>query len=225
MPVITIGENTGNSYTGCEDSEIQVNNSTNNYGGSLTQAFGSNDYIFWEVLIKFSGISNIPAGATINSASLFIYSTTIDDVQFTAVMRRVLRDWVEGTQTGADRQLDTPDSCCWDEYGSGNAWTSAGCLGNGTDRISDTSGSGTISTSEGYKEIVLNAQGLTDIANFRSGAYNNYGWLITHSTVPASNERSMITFSEGTDANRPYLSVNYTESGGSVVPQAYYYMN
>jgi hypothetical protein len=82
-----------------------------------------------QILIAFdiSGLSKV------SSATLYLYMYGGDagskNKQCTAY--RILReDWEEGTVN------NSADDACWNNYKNGTAWTTAGCLGDGTDYTS-----------------------------------------------------------------------------------------
>jgi hypothetical protein len=220
MPTVIIGNNTGDDYSGTEDAYIKEKNPTYNAGGATILEitnYGVGDYT--HSLIKFSGLSNLPSGITVSASAINLYCYTREGSGTrTATAKRLLRNWIEGSLWDANRSGDSPYSCCWNEYGSGNAWTTAGGLSDGNDRASDVSGTMTMDGTGAYKSVT-GTQLNTDIANMRNGTYNNYGWHLerTDGTSYADFFRS----SEGTDGYRPYLSVTYTEGGSS--GNSYYY--
>jgi hypothetical protein len=157
-------------------------------------------------------LSNIPANATIVSASLFLYVgggvPSLGNTNETAI-RRLLRNW----------SLTTVDQ---DEYSAGNLWTTPGGEGDGTDRIATPSVTGTPGqngiwfefTSAAFKAEV---QGMVD------GTYPKYGWHA--SKVPDANDNngSFYDYSSsshvalGTD-KRPYLAISYTTPPDVIPP-------
>lgn len=216
MPVVTIGENTADDFSGSECAQIKETATTNNYGGSTTM-----EVTKWDAgdhthsLIKFSGLSNIPGTATVNSAEINLYLVDVSDNSLTGDWRRILRDWEEGTQAGADRQNDTPDSCCWNEYGSGNSWTTAGCLSDGNDRSATISDNGALGGSAGSYYTFADAQIDADTEDFIDGTYGNYGWhLSRNGTGNESSYYHSYATDDGTDGQRPYIEVDYTDAGG-----------
>lgn len=205
---VNIGENSNCNYSGCEDGWFLSGNPTFNYGGStIMQATGDTTQVG---LIKFSGLSNIPTGATITAASLFLYDHDSSGGDLVVTLRRLLRDWVVGTQNGADRDNDTPDSSCWNEYGSHNVWTTAGALSNGNDRSSTTTYTATLTTNTGWHELT-SAQLIADVQNMVSTPANNFGWHIDGTDgAHSGNAIRFSTSQDGTATLRPYLVVTYT---------------
>lgn len=213
MSTVTIGDNTTDTYSGCEDaailsSYIGIPFNTNNLGAYAL--IGVDNFAGTHqgaTLIKFSGLSNLPTTAAVSAATLYLYLDPSANTQdFTLTVYGVLRDWIEGTGAPADRSADTPYSCCWNEYGDENTWTTAGCGGAGTDR--DAASAGTLAISAlaaaGWFAISID----TDLVeSWLSGSRSNYGIVVTTSQIDA-----LITgvSSEGADGSRPYISVTYT---------------
>ena len=220
MPSITIGNNTGDTYSGTEDAWLRQYQNTYNYGGwseMNVQRYASGNHS--TSCLKFSGISSIPTGATITAASIFIYKHNGTSDNNTITVKRLLRNWVEGTSEGTDRVLETPHSCCWDEYGNDQPWTSGGALSDGNDRDSTTSATTVVSSTGRYYEFT-SAQIISDVQAFLSGTYSNYGWVLERTDGTNDNTYNSFRTSEGTDGQRPYLSVTYTTGG---MANNYYY--
>ena len=99
-----------------KDAYLKQDNPTNNYGAITSLQV--QDYVdtTWRTLLEFD-ISELPPGATLNSASLNLnyYSyTTTDPVGKTIWAYKLTRpDWVEAQAT-------------WNIYKTGSDWTSAG---------------------------------------------------------------------------------------------------
>lgn len=162
--------------------------------------------------IKFD-LSSISAGATVNDAYI---SLKVNDAgapvsgENTEVFY-LKRDWVEN-------QVN------WNAYSSGNSWQTAGAAG------ANDIGSPAISTTY-YLQGTDFAVGdwltfdVTSSANdIVNGTYTNYGWRIGWADAAAQNVNRYWGFdsrSAATEANRPKLTVDYTEAttgGGSTTP-------
>lgn len=215
MPTVTIGNNTGDDYAGTEDAQIKSNNSSVNYGGKTTfectkWASGNHTHS----LLGFSGLSNLPSSITVSASSLNIYHVAYATGERTITARRLLRSWVEGTADGEEQS----GSCSWNSYGGGN-WTTSGALSDGNDRSSTVSGTGSLEGA-GWMQI-SGSQLNTDIQNgYRS-------WHLERTDGADDSTYDTFTSSEGSDGNRPYISVTYEESAssGSVVPRIMQAMN
>lgn len=222
MPTVVIGNNTGDDYSGTEDTMLLEWGAfaTRNWGArgeTEVSKAASGDYS--HTLIKFSGLSNLPSSISVSAATINLSCGTHTSGTRTATAKRLLRDWIEGTQDNADRTNDSPASCCWNEYGSQNTWTTAGAISDSNDRSATASGTMTMDGT-GYKSV-SGSQLNTDIANMCSGSYNNYGWHLERTDGSGDSTHDVFTMSEAFDGYRPYLSVTYTESGGT--GNTYYY--
>lgn len=153
-------------------------------------------------LLKFAALSDgtIPATATVTAASIFIYangdySANARDLE----VYRPIRAWSASQST-------------WNNYITGNAWTTAGCSGVGTDYNSTLIGSKSLTASEAlnvYKEIPITA---SYIQSFVDGTWTNNGFLLKMNTETSDAYRynSSVT----NEANLPYMTVTYDTDDG-----------
>jgi hypothetical protein len=198
MPTVVIGNNTGDDYSGTEDCYIWVNHPDSVYsGGTIQYIHGSDERC--SVLTKFTGLSGVTAPVTVSAANIYLYSLGQNK---DAAVRRVLRNWVDGQAT-------------YNIYSTGNSWTTAGCLGDGSDRVATASATFTFSGT-GYLDT---GNISTDVQGIINGTYSNYGWLFEITETGANWEG--MRHSDSSDGQRPYLTVTYTESGGT--GNSYYY--
>lgn len=226
MPTVVIGNNTGDDYSGVDDTHIKESHATNNYGSNSTYEttkYASSDHT--HSLIRFSGLSSISGTVSVSSATLYQRLSAQDGSAnaYTVTIRLLLRNWIEGTQAGDDRSNDLPYSCCYNEYGGGNSWTSAGALSNGNDRSSTSSGDFAVTGDYGYQSF-SSEQFATDVENIINESISNNGWHGERTDSQDDSRYKVFISSEGADGQRPYLSVTYTESGGaSIVPLVRHY--
>ena len=183
-------------YTGTRDTYMSDYSKTTNYGTNAD--FYANFYKYTP-LIRFAIFESeggpVPDGATINSATLYLYKYSNYSTDMT--LNRVLRDW---TETGAT----------WNNWKSGSAWTTARAASSGND-IEGTSYA-TYSNSNFGTNTWGSADVTTDVSAWAGGTAN-YGWraLVTSS----NNERKFWSRNYSTDATlRPYLVIDYTASSG-----------
>jgi hypothetical protein len=211
MAIAIIGNNTGDDYSGTEDAFITNNNGSANYGASEhLYVWNVNPYA--NSLIRFTGISSLPAGITVSSASLFVFNANNETNTYHYILKRLLRAWGEGDNSGAT--ADAGESC-WDYYASSNSWTTRGGLSDGNDRSSTTTATFVSPVNNAYCEWT-SSQLADDIQDFYDGTYSNNGWQVSSSDCQWGGFKSR----EYTDGYRPYLSVTYTESSSG---NAYYY--
>lgn len=99
-----------------KDAYLKQDNPTNNYGSITSLQIQDYELNTWRTLLEFD-ISELPGGATLNSASLELdyYSyTTTDPVGKTIwVYKLTKQDWVQSQAT-------------WNIYKSGSDWTTPG---------------------------------------------------------------------------------------------------
>ncbi len=201
MPTVIISDNTsGADFSGVEDCFIKSNAPTTSYNTALL------DVVAWDVgdnvrsLIRFSGLSNIPASATVTSVTLTLNMSDPDtgnNIEF----YRCLRNWVETQAT-------------WNEFSTGNSWATAGGRGTG-----DSSASASLASAPPLSgDVNFSGAGLVaDVQAWVDGSVANNGWLLKHALDPAASglflDNATVS-SEGTDGLRPRLSVTYTDGGG-----------
>lgn len=201
MTTITIGERTGtDTFAGVQDTDLDETAPTANHGTDgehqLTQYLSTAKV--WPIF-RFTGLSNIPAGATISDAQLSIYCTNADIAANFDVFR-VLRNWVVSEAT-------------WNIYSTGNNWATAGAGGSGTDIAASASGTGTTSGAAdiGTRRVFTGAGMITDVQNIVNGG-SNHGWVIKRNYGGADDNQYFYLASSdnATTANRPFLTVTYT---------------
>ncbi len=199
MTTIVISDNTGADYSGTVDAEMQLSTTGTNTGSgadlySHFYAPGNERFS----LVRFT-LPGALSGATVTSATLSLYSngntvgTKAHDINL------ISRLWSESQVT-------------WDEYTTGNAWTSGGAKGAGTDFVSSASASQTVSGT-GYKDFTA-AQVATDVQNAIAGG--TVSWVVRPSDLVTSDTGNYSAFasSESTDGQRPKLTIVYTAGGG-----------
>lgn len=193
----------GGDYAGCECTGIRENTPTTNYGTDTTfesQRYGAG--LYFNGLIKFSGLSNIPANATITSVTLGLYLdvNSLTDTGFQDGLYPVLRNWTEAGAT-------------WGKYDGSNAWTTAGAIGSG-DVAASASCQVVIGTgATGYVNFTDGGL-IADVQAIVSGSAN-YGWLL-RKDGGGTNDGSYRAFrsDNGADGTRPTLTVVYTLTAG-----------
>jgi len=213
-------QNGVSGYTGTEDVQLNKDYSDNNMGGyDYFNASGSSTTsLQFTSLIRFD-ISSLK-GKTITSATLTLYmwynsgSGAAQDVSLYAV-KSADKDWVEGTQTGANGAVETGASC-WNymQYDATSpvAWAGGtnGCSVSGTDRdvayLDSTEVSG---SAKAYFEWTI-----TDTALLQSWAEDdadNAGMiLITTGKIAGGYGNTAWCSSEfSTVSYRPMLTVTY----------------
>ncbi len=208
MPVVTVGENTADDFSGCEDTYLDMDNPTDNPDTATTfRVAWYSATLRYNGIIKFAGLSNIDSSSTVNSSTMYLMPHNDGDaLEYSA--RRVLQTVVS-------------DQTTWNIYSTGNNWGTAGGLSDGTDRTGTAEGTDTLTGSVQQYEGMTGLQSIAQ--NWIDGTYTNNG-LHLQSTASAEGDpwRHVIS-SEGADGSRPYISVDYTASGGGAGNPWYYY--
>lgn len=202
---VVISDNTTGSpvgdFTGTADTKLSQTNATTNFGTSSSMeitkwAAGNHTHS----IIKFTGLSNIPNTATVTSVTFGLWlNAGTADTTHTIDIRRNLRAWVETEAT-------------WDVYSTGNSWSTAGGLSDGNDRTGTASGQITLDATTGqYYTVTQTSGGLVDdVQGWISGSVTNNGWHLERNGTGEDSTSKTVRTREGTNGNKPYLSVTYT---------------
>lgn len=181
------------AYNGTSDTYIREATSTTNYGSATTlQVDGdepSGTFTDMSILLGWD-ISEIPATATVQSASIYLNTLNVGGPYY---CYGLLRSWDEATAT-------------WINASAGNAWGSPGANG-GSD--SDSLALCTVNAgSTGTIEIPLNTDGIALLQSWVDGGAGNYGLLISDSAT--TNGADFDSSESSTAMSRPKLEVTYT---------------
>jgi len=191
MPVIRIGENAADDYSGFLDTRMTEIDPTVNYGSNIVIAssnFGGGDL---QSCVASIALPPELIGATINSATLRFYGDTIVGSP-SADVCELLVPFVESEAT-------------WNIRSSGNNWNTGGARGSGTDRSATvmlTISSLTTSAYNSYSSAGLAA----------AVAANAAGGTLDLVVLPTTGSGTAFIWgsSEATDGTRPYLEIDYT---------------
>jgi hypothetical protein len=194
MPTVIITNNTtGGDFTGTEDCTIASNLATTNDNTNDLSIRDSGPVR--RVLVRFTGLSNITGPVTVSSVTLSLYLTGSSSASGRSVrIYKCLRPWTEGGVT-------------YNAYDGSNSWGVAGAT-DAADRGSVLADINTPETPTGlyidYTDAALNAV-VEDWIN--NGSNNGFILDAIDSFADWSFRRR-----EGTDAQRPKLSVTYTSA-------------
>jgi hypothetical protein len=189
-------------YSGTADAYVQSSSPDALLGSSnwlATQTGGPQGYRY--VLIRFD-LSPIPAGQTIESATLSLYCGGTKSGNTAWIWgHRMLRSWDEGDVS-------------WNNYDAGARWDSrpdgaGGASGSGDHSSSYASGfdpGGTAATPGYWTEVTVT----TEVLNWYNNVYENWGWWI-HESSDREPEFLSSNLGGGTyDERRPKLTITYT---------------
>lgn len=192
MTTVTVGERVGNTYTGTQDCVIISGLPNTN----LPNETGSGGAPF---ILRFTGISNITPPVTVSDAFITLNCVTGNPGAETWTFKRILRTWVETEAT-------------WNEWKAANNWTTAGCLGDATDRIA--ADSCVVNYTGGFAtgdfNSSSNANLIADVEAFINGTLSNEGWRID----PLAEAVGLPA--NATAALRPMITITFSPSG--VIP-------
>lgn len=113
------------------DTMIYSSYPTYNYGQSTSLGLSTNS----KLLFKFDIVGSLPAGSTILSGTLKLYSTTDQTNSGTIYAHRILpanAGWVEGNKSGT-AAVSVEPVWGYKDYGNMISWVSAGLNTSGTD--------------------------------------------------------------------------------------------
>lgn len=194
------GEYAAWSRTG-DDTVIQGDNPTTNYGTAATVAVGERNDASGatrRTLIKPDGLTNIPSGATITKAALML--TVAGDYASNAntyYMCQLLRNWTEAGAT-------------WNTYDGTTPWTTAG-MGLTDYEVAGASTNVSVGTSEAVNSVILWEFGsglLQYLNNVLSGADEWYGFCIIGNTEN-NDAYTFHSYEATTEEFRPVFYVEY----------------
>ncbi|MDA2936197.1 DNRLRE domain-containing protein [Patescibacteria group bacterium AH-259-L05] len=133
-------------------------------------------------------LSSIPGGATINSATLYLYEAQTYGLARTVAIHRLTQGWTESGVT-------------WASYDGTNSWTLSG-----GDYDTTPTATAVITWTGALKWDSWDVT--AGVGEFINNTYSNYGWLIKDNTEDTSEAYWFFASREVT--NQPYLVVNYS---------------
>lgn len=180
---------------------------TTNYGTNALIAIGDATAAAsaaYRILLKFN-TSGIPVNARVLTAALELNEYAAYDTagtgSWSASLYPLLRNWVEAEAT-------------WNQYSSGNNWTTAGAAGVGSD-INASVDSITLDGTAAAGFVTWNGSGLVSLVqSWVNGSLANYGVAVA---APTAENKGAAPLSAnlfrstdyGTAGDRPKLTVTY----------------
>ena len=166
-------------------------------GGSIRRA-----------VVAFDVAGTILAGSTINSATLSLNMSRTSSGAQTVSLHSILADWGEGTSDasfneGGGTTATTNDATWTHRFFDTAFWTSPGGDFSAT-------GSGSTSVAGAGSYNWSSAQMVTDVQGWLDDPTGNFGWLLKGNESTVQTTKRFDSKENGTDANRPKLTVQYT---------------
>lgn len=204
MPTVVISRNTGADFSGVEDTFLEEVNPTTNRGSATfgeTTKYDTGNH--QHALLAFSGLANITGPVTVTAVTLELWQNSEFAGPHTISARRMLVSWTEAGAT-------------WNTRNGSTGWTAVGALGNGSDRSSTVSDAQSIGTATGQYYAWSSAQLIADVEDMiNNGA--NHGWHFERTDGADDFGFNVWASSEGTDGQRPRLTVTYSAGGAAAL--------
>lgn len=200
------------SFTSSADTSISARDPNNNFGGDTHASAGRDGNSGGNVrrtLLLFD-IGAIPAGSTINSATLnlsVVITPIGGGVNSSFELHRLTLPWVEGNKTGNNGSSASSDEVTWNNRAH-NTTPWSGGLGAEGDYELNASASTAVAGNGSYRWS--SAQLTADVQNWLNNPNQNFGWLllsdneVNNFTVRAFGTR------EATSDDHPSLEIDYT---------------
>jgi hypothetical protein len=163
-------------------------------------------------LVAFDVAGNVPAGSTINSATLTLnLQIPISGSQGTqtVTIRRVNADWGEGTSDsgspGGQGITATPNDATWiHRFHNTINWASAG------GDFEATSSASTSMTANGPYTLGSTSQMVADVQGWLDNPATSFGWMIRSNETAAGTAFRYGSRENANPAFRPVLTIDYT---------------
>jgi hypothetical protein len=163
--------------------------------------------------MRFNIAGSVPAGATINSASLTLHCSRTNPVvnTYNFSLHRLLADWGEaGSDAGNPGGLGAPampgDATWMHRIFNTDLWTAAG--GDFAAMASGTQGVGASGASYTWGST---AQMVADVQGWLDSPATNFGWILIGTEASAGSAKEFESRENVLDAQfRPKLTIEYT---------------
>ena len=218
MTTVVAGNNTGDDYAGAEDTRLDSQSATFTFGTHASGYVGnSSGGRIMKDLSRYD-LSSLSSGDAVTAASINLYdhnwgNRTADCTVNVYEVSAANGDWAEDALT--DQAVS--GAPCWNqkEYSVTDWAGSAGLATATTDYVNTSLGSKAFTDGvSGYRAIDFNSSGLSLLEDWLGDATNN-GFLLVGSG--SGSYWTEFTSGNGTDGQRPYLSVTYTAGGATSV--------
>lgn len=198
MTTVTIGERTGATFAGENDTNINEQSPTaTNDSANVLFVYSAVAGQRRRGLMIFTGLSNISPSVTVSSVTLALRNA-LTSANVTLNVHRILRPW-------------TASQACWNLRSTGNSWASNGGL-NATDVDMTPIATVSVLTSTDFYSITGNSALNSLVDGWINGTIPNYGLMFVRDTDTVYD--GVLTQIYGglatVSASRPDLTVVYT---------------
>ena len=207
MTIITIGQNSTDTFTGITDTELEqgapdTNKATNDI--IEVTKFGAGDHRDGMIITNFGAFRTSIANAPITLASA-VLNWWAD----TAAPGGLINSVYESLRAAIITQAT------WNSFATASSWTSGGGRGNGTDRNATALGAFTSISSGQFNQAVLDAARVQAIIN----AGNLL--IMTIERTDAENDSNFSSWrasENAIDLERPFITLDYTLAAAGASP-------
>jgi spore coat protein A len=163
-------------------------------------------------LVGFDVAGSIPAGATINSATLTLYQSRSRTSDETVSLHLVLADWGEGTSIGAGEEGQGAPATAGDATWSHRIWPSTLWTSAGGDFDPVASASTVVGGQNGpYSWSSLAMR--DDVQAWLDSPATNFGWIAIGNEVDTRAVNRFDTHENATASRRPALLIDFSTTG------------
>jgi hypothetical protein len=187
-------------------SQRQPNNNLGGHAQVLSGADGTGG-LLRRGLFLFDVAGSIPAGATIDSATLTL-TVNANNVNLGDYhLHRMLVDWTEGLGLTSQGAPALPGESTWNNrHHPLTPWAAPGGLA-GTDYVATTSATTTVNLAGPYSWVGL----ATDVQTMLDSPATNHGWMLISDREADINTARQFESSESPTGAFPTLAVTYTQ--------------
>ena len=160
-------------------------------------------------LISFDVAAGLPAGATVTGVSLTLNMSRTVGGNAAVGLHRILADWQEGAANAGGNEGSGADADQGDVTWTQRVFKSLDWDTLGGDFAGDASAAVTVGGNGGYT-WKSTSQLVADVQSWLDDPAANFGWLLLGDESKSRTAKRFDSKENGTSANRPTLTVEYT---------------
>jgi spore coat protein A len=198
-----------------DNSIFEEDGEVSNGAGDHLFTGATKDDVLRRLLIAFDVAGSIPAGSTVNAATLRLYLSRTRTQDQAVTVHRVLADWGEGTSDAGGEEgagapaTDGDATWLYRFYDSADppnspAWSTAG-----GDFDATASATTLVSNNTGYYAWT-SATLAADVQDWLDGAAPNYGWILLGNEVDTRVVKRFDSRTYPDASRRPELEIDFT---------------